>query len=199
MKVYEAMKPAKAAEIFNATDTGLLLPVVKRMRETKVAAVVEEMDPAKAQALTLELARGKELPQVPPRPAVPSLVLVPAAAERELVRLADLLGPADPVAEVAQQAVVQAVDPAVHARAPGRAPRRPARSVVWQTFSDLLDHVELAQPVRARASGRGRGSSASRCSRATSWTWRSQLSISPSRRSSQRRRDAAAAVVAARR
>ena len=68
VKVYEAMKPAKAAEIFNATDTGLLLPVVKRMREAKVAAVVEEMDPARAQALTLELAKGKELPQVPPPP-----------------------------------------------------------------------------------------------------------------------------------
>ena len=60
VKVYEAMKPAKAAEIFNATDTGLLLPVVKRMREAKVAAVVEEMDPARAQALTLELAKGRK-------------------------------------------------------------------------------------------------------------------------------------------
>src|SRR3954451_1111680 len=105
------MKPAKAAEIFNATDTGLLLPVVKRMREAKVAAVVEEMDPARAQALTLELAKGKELPQVPrPRPAVPDPALVPAEAERELVRLADLLRPADSVAEVVQDAVVQPVD-----------------------------------------------------------------------------------------
>jgi flagellar motility protein MotE (MotC chaperone) len=68
VKVYEAMKPAKAAEIFNATETGLLLPVVKRMREAKVAAIVEEMDPAKAQALTLELAKGKDLPPVPPPP-----------------------------------------------------------------------------------------------------------------------------------
>jgi flagellar motility protein MotE (MotC chaperone) len=72
VKVYEAMKPAKAAEIFNATETGLLLPVVKRMREAKVAAIVEEMEPAKAQALTLDLAKGKELPQVPPPPGRPS-------------------------------------------------------------------------------------------------------------------------------
>ena len=71
VKVYEAMKPAKAAEIFNATETGLLLPVVKRMREPKVAAIVEEMEPARAQALTLELAKGREVPLVPSPPGRP--------------------------------------------------------------------------------------------------------------------------------
>lgn len=62
VKVYEAMKPAKAAVIFDSTDLKLLVPVVERMREAKVAAIIEAMEPKKARALTLELARRKELP-----------------------------------------------------------------------------------------------------------------------------------------
>jgi flagellar motility protein MotE (MotC chaperone) len=35
------------------------------MRDTKIAAIVAEMDPAKARALTAELARARELPTPP--------------------------------------------------------------------------------------------------------------------------------------
>ena len=60
VKVYEAMKAKNAAAIFDPMALDLLLPIVRGMRETKVAAIVAEMDPAKARALTAELARKRE-------------------------------------------------------------------------------------------------------------------------------------------
>ncbi len=57
VKVYEAMKAKNAAAIFEPMALDLLLPIVRGMRETKVAAIVAEMDPAKARALTAELVR----------------------------------------------------------------------------------------------------------------------------------------------
>ena len=60
MKVYEAMKAKSAAMIFDPMALELLLPIMRGMRETKVAAIVAEMDPAKARALTAELAQPHE-------------------------------------------------------------------------------------------------------------------------------------------
>ena len=60
VKVYEAMKAKNAATIFDPMALDLLLPIVRQMRETKVAAIVAEMDPAKARAITAELARSRE-------------------------------------------------------------------------------------------------------------------------------------------
>ena len=54
------MKAKNAAAIFDPMALDLLLPIVRGMRETKVAAIVAEMDPAKARALTAELARKRE-------------------------------------------------------------------------------------------------------------------------------------------
>ena len=54
------MKAKSAATIFDPLALDLLLPIVRQMRETKVAAIVAEMDPAKARALTAELARSSE-------------------------------------------------------------------------------------------------------------------------------------------
>ena len=65
IKVYEAMKAKNAAAIFDPMALDLLLPIVRGMRETKVAAIVAEMDPAKARALTAELARERPLPSAP--------------------------------------------------------------------------------------------------------------------------------------
>ncbi len=65
IKVYEAMKAKNAAAIFDPMALELLLPIVRGMRETKVAAIVADMDPAKARALTAELARERPLPTVP--------------------------------------------------------------------------------------------------------------------------------------
>lgn len=65
IKVYEAMKAKSAAAIFDPMALDLLLPIVRGMRETKVAAIVADMDPAKARALTAELARERPLPTAP--------------------------------------------------------------------------------------------------------------------------------------
>lgn len=65
VKVYEAMKAKNAAAIFDPMALDLLLPIVRGMRETKVAAIVAEMDPGKARALTAEMARRREVPAGP--------------------------------------------------------------------------------------------------------------------------------------
>jgi flagellar motility protein MotE (MotC chaperone) len=56
------MNAKSAALIFDPMALDLLLPIVRGMRETKVAAIVAEMDPAKARALTAELARSRGPP-----------------------------------------------------------------------------------------------------------------------------------------
>lgn len=61
VKVYEAMKAKNAAMIFDPMALDLLLPIVRGMRETKVAAIIAEMDPAKARALTTALAQPLDL------------------------------------------------------------------------------------------------------------------------------------------
>lgn len=59
VKVYETMKPKKAAVIFDTLDMADLLPIVRSMREARVAAIVALMDPAKARLLTMQLGRGR--------------------------------------------------------------------------------------------------------------------------------------------
>jgi len=53
---YEKMKPKDAARIFNELPMEELLSIVERMNDTKTAAVIAEMDTAKAMELTSELA-----------------------------------------------------------------------------------------------------------------------------------------------
>jgi flagellar motility protein MotE (MotC chaperone) len=62
VKVYENMKPKDAARIFEKLDMPVLLQVVERMKEQKLAAVLADMDPAKAKAITIELATKRQLP-----------------------------------------------------------------------------------------------------------------------------------------
>src|SRR3546814_11509949 len=62
VKVYENMKPKDAARIFEKLDPDVLLNVVERMKEAKVAAVLSEMTPATAQDLTVRLATRKQIP-----------------------------------------------------------------------------------------------------------------------------------------
>lgn len=64
VKVYEAMKPKDAARIFNEMDMDILLLVVDRMNERRVAPVLAAMSPQKAKDLTQELAdQRKARPQ----------------------------------------------------------------------------------------------------------------------------------------
>ena len=63
VKVYENMKPKDAARIFNRLEMDILLDVVERMKEKKMAPVLAQMSPEKAEALTVELATRRQLPE----------------------------------------------------------------------------------------------------------------------------------------
>lgn len=56
VKIYESMKPAQAAAIFNELDMPILLSVIDKMSERKVAPVLAGMDPKRARDVTQELA-----------------------------------------------------------------------------------------------------------------------------------------------
>jgi flagellar motility protein MotE (MotC chaperone) len=72
VKVYEAMKPKDAANIFNDLQMPVLLQVLDRMKDSKTAAIMAAMNPDRARDVTAELAQmrtGKdEAPS--PSPAV---------------------------------------------------------------------------------------------------------------------------------
>ena len=63
--IYEAMRPADAAAIFNGLDLEVLIAVLERMRGQKSAAVLAGMNPERARLVTTELARRRELPSLP--------------------------------------------------------------------------------------------------------------------------------------
>lgn len=63
VKIYQNMKPKDAARIFMELDSGVLLDVVERMREAKVAPILALMDPERAKELTIELAERRKLPE----------------------------------------------------------------------------------------------------------------------------------------
>lgn len=83
VKSYESMKPDDAARIFNRLERGILVDVSSRMKPAKIGAVLAAMEPARAQDLTVLLAKRLKpsLAQVPtpaaPVPA-PTPVLPPA-------------------------------------------------------------------------------------------------------------------------
>jgi flagellar motility protein MotE (MotC chaperone) len=62
VKVYENMKPKDAARIFEKLEPNILLGVVERMKEAKLAAVLSDMSPQTAQDLTVRLATRKQIP-----------------------------------------------------------------------------------------------------------------------------------------
>jgi flagellar motility protein MotE (MotC chaperone) len=61
VKIYENMKPVQAAIIFNELDMNILLSVVDKMSERKVAPVLAAMDPRKAKEVTERLAELRQL------------------------------------------------------------------------------------------------------------------------------------------
>jgi flagellar motility protein MotE (MotC chaperone) len=61
VKIYELMKPADAARIFEALDMDTLLPVAERMNERRLAPVMAQMDPAKARDVTERLKTLRDL------------------------------------------------------------------------------------------------------------------------------------------
>ena len=66
VRVYEAMKPREAAAIFNDMDMPVLLNVLDRMKEAKMAAVLAAMQTDRARLATMQLAalrtRGTTVP-----------------------------------------------------------------------------------------------------------------------------------------
>ncbi|MDD3446044.1 MAG: hypothetical protein PHS60_11570 [Zavarzinia sp.] len=62
VKVYETMKPADAAAIFNTLDFSVLIEVAGRMKERSIAPVLAAMDPEVAKALTVALATRRDQP-----------------------------------------------------------------------------------------------------------------------------------------
>lgn len=66
VKIYETMKPADAARIFEQLDSDTLLPVVEKMNERKLAAILAKLDPMKARDVTVELKKLRELEPQPP-------------------------------------------------------------------------------------------------------------------------------------
>ncbi len=91
VKIYESMKPDEAAAIFNELELPILLDVISKMSERKVALVLANMNPKRARDVTQELAdrRSKaaqgaaavvaSAPAPTPAPA-PKPVAAPAAA-----------------------------------------------------------------------------------------------------------------------
>lgn len=62
VKVYENMKSDDAARIFNSMDLEILLVVMGRMNERKVAPILAEMDSERARVITIRLAEQRQLP-----------------------------------------------------------------------------------------------------------------------------------------
>ena len=65
VKIYEGMKPAQAAKIFDSLDMDILLAVIGNMKERKSSAVLALMDAKRAREVTLKLAGEFKLPETP--------------------------------------------------------------------------------------------------------------------------------------
>jgi flagellar motility protein MotE (MotC chaperone) len=63
VKIYESMKAKDAARIFEQLEMPIILDVVERMREAKVALVLAKMGSEKAKTVTTELALRRQLPR----------------------------------------------------------------------------------------------------------------------------------------
>lgn len=62
VKIYETMKPRRAAAIFEELDMFILLDVAERMREAKLALVLQQLSSQRARDVTTELANRRQLP-----------------------------------------------------------------------------------------------------------------------------------------
>ncbi|MBC7134268.1 MAG: hypothetical protein H5U25_01310 [Oceanibaculum nanhaiense] len=68
VKIYEAMKPKDAARIFDQLDMNILLQVVERMAERRVAPILADMSPKRANELTAEIATRRQMPNLGAQP-----------------------------------------------------------------------------------------------------------------------------------
>ncbi len=63
VKMYETMKPKDAARIFEKLDMNILIPVVERMSERRMAPIMAAMQSDAAKKLTTTLSTRKKLPK----------------------------------------------------------------------------------------------------------------------------------------
>jgi flagellar motility protein MotE (MotC chaperone) len=63
VKIYETMKPADAAKIFEKLDMPVMLGVIQRMKPKSTAPIMAAMAPEKAKEVTVALTKQGQLPQ----------------------------------------------------------------------------------------------------------------------------------------
>lgn len=68
VKIYENMKPKDAAIIFNDMNFDVLLSIIDRMAERRVAPILAAMDPVRAREVSARLAQYRSLPKTPAAP-----------------------------------------------------------------------------------------------------------------------------------
>jgi flagellar motility protein MotE (MotC chaperone) len=61
VKIYENMKPKDAARIFDEVEMPILLLVIDKMSEKKVAPILSAMDSRKAKSITVQLAEQRRI------------------------------------------------------------------------------------------------------------------------------------------
>ena len=61
VKIYENMKPREAAKIFDELEMPMLVQIVTRMKEVRVAPIIAAMNPSKAKELSIELSKQRSL------------------------------------------------------------------------------------------------------------------------------------------
>ena len=64
VKIYETMKPKSAAAIFETLEMSILLDVVERMREPKLALILQSLSAERAKEITTELRARRQLPEI---------------------------------------------------------------------------------------------------------------------------------------
>lgn len=78
-RIYQAMKPAKAALVFEQLEMEVQMKVAQRMRANSTASILASMTPRGAAALSMALARKSA---ARPRPVAPVMAAAPAAGRR---------------------------------------------------------------------------------------------------------------------
>ena len=62
-KIYEAMKPAAAANVLNRMDNSIVFDIFRRMNRKKTAKIMEKMDTTKSRLISEMLAEKSSLPR----------------------------------------------------------------------------------------------------------------------------------------
>jgi flagellar motility protein MotE (MotC chaperone) len=65
VKIYEGMKPADAARIFDTLDLDVLVSVMTQMSERKLSSILAAMSAERARTITIMMAEQKQLPSLP--------------------------------------------------------------------------------------------------------------------------------------